>query len=264
MNVLAFGGGTDSTAILCGWVEKGYQAIDPIDLILFADTGGERPWTYEHIERMQVWLNLHGMPPITVIRATRKDGSEFTLEQDCVENGRLPSLAYGFKTCSQKFKVAPQDKFLNNYAPAKAWWRKKRGSDAERKITKLIGYEYSEKHRWMKAPLEDEKYFYEFPLVEWGWSRPDCLAAISRAGIPLPGKSSCFFCPATKKPELDALAAEFPELLRRAVAMEANARGSLKTSKGLGRYFNWGEYLAGTLDDDSDQSDAAVCMYCVD
>ena len=63
---------------------------------------------------------------------------------------------------------------------------------------------------------------------------------------------------------MNNLAAEFPELLRRAVAMEANARGSLKTSKGLGRYFNWGEYLAGTLDDDSDQSDATVCMYCVD
>ena len=43
MNVVAYGGGTNSTAMLVGMYEKGI----PVDLILFADPGGEQPYTYE-------------------------------------------------------------------------------------------------------------------------------------------------------------------------------------------------------------------------
>ena len=102
MKVLSFGGGTDSTAILCGWVERG---LAPFDLILFADTGGERPHTYEHIERMQEWLPRHGLPQITIVRKVRRDGRVHGLEENCLEAQMLPSLAYGFKSCSQKFKI---------------------------------------------------------------------------------------------------------------------------------------------------------------
>ena len=43
MNVVSFGGGTNSTAMIIGM----YLHKIPIDLILFADTGGEQPHTYE-------------------------------------------------------------------------------------------------------------------------------------------------------------------------------------------------------------------------
>ena len=35
MRVLAFGGGTDSTGILCQWAESGLVIVEPIDLSLF-------------------------------------------------------------------------------------------------------------------------------------------------------------------------------------------------------------------------------------
>ena len=35
--------------------------------------------------------------------------------------------------------------------------------------------------------------------MDWGWTREDCIAAIQQEGLPLPGKSSCFFCPSMKK-----------------------------------------------------------------
>lgn len=276
MIALAYGGGTDSTAILCGWVERGYHAIDPIDVILFADTGAERPETYAYIELMQLWLEMHGMPPITIVK---KGGLNETLEQYALRTKMLPSLAYGRKGCSQKFKVEPQEKYLNNYGPTKAWWKAgarkevvpgeftptgkpKTRTVYDRKVTKLIGYEAAEEHRWMKAKQEDEKYFYEFPLVMWGWSRPDCQAAILRAGLPLPGKSSCFFCPAHTKPEIDAMQKTHPILLHRALRLEANAAPNLKSSKGLGRRFAWADYIAGKQVDDSDQ--AGRCMVCID
>lgn len=52
MNVVSFGGGTNSTAMIIGM----YLHKIPIDLILFADTGGEQPHTYEFMETFNEWL----------------------------------------------------------------------------------------------------------------------------------------------------------------------------------------------------------------
>lgn len=41
MNIVSFGGGTNSTAMIIGM----YLHKIPIDLITFADTGGEQPHT---------------------------------------------------------------------------------------------------------------------------------------------------------------------------------------------------------------------------
>lgn len=52
MNVVSFGGGTNSTAMIIGM----YLHKIPIDLILFADTGGEQPHTYEFMGTFNEWL----------------------------------------------------------------------------------------------------------------------------------------------------------------------------------------------------------------
>ena len=52
VNVVSFGGGTNSTAMIIGM----YLHKIPIDLITFADTGGEQPHTYEYIEIFNEWL----------------------------------------------------------------------------------------------------------------------------------------------------------------------------------------------------------------
>ena len=77
--IVAFGGGVDSTAMILGLYEK----QRPIDLILFADTGGERPETYQHIENFSNWLVLKGLPAITIVKRVRRDGSLETLEKEC-------------------------------------------------------------------------------------------------------------------------------------------------------------------------------------
>ena len=43
MNIVGYGGGTNSTAMIIGLYQRGV----PIDLILFSDTGCEQPHTYE-------------------------------------------------------------------------------------------------------------------------------------------------------------------------------------------------------------------------
>lgn len=60
MNVVSFGGGTNSTAMIIGM----YLHKIPVDLILFADTGGEQPHTYEFIRVFNAWLDKHGLPKV--------------------------------------------------------------------------------------------------------------------------------------------------------------------------------------------------------
>lgn len=64
--------------------------------------------------------------------------------------------------------------------------------------------------------------------------------------LPQPKKSACFFCPASTKTQVRALAVEEPALFERALAIEdaALAAGNLKVVKGLGRHWTWRE-IAG-------------------
>ena len=103
MTVVGYGAGTDSTAMLVGL----WQRRVPVDLILFADPGGEQPHTYAYLETMGHWLAEHGMPPITRVWYTTRDGRRLTLEQECLRSSTLPSIAYGYKKCSLKHKVFP-------------------------------------------------------------------------------------------------------------------------------------------------------------
>ena len=119
MNVVSFGGGTNSAAMIIGM----YLREIPIDLILFADTGGERRHTYDFIEKFDAWLTARGLPEVTFVQYHTKDGERLTLEQECLKSGTLPSIAYGFKKCSLKHKIGTQEKFCNHDERCKAIWK---------------------------------------------------------------------------------------------------------------------------------------------
>lgn len=230
MILVSFGGGTNSTAMLIGMQERGIRP----DYITFADTGGEKPHTYEHIKDMDKWLKGVGFPTITVVKKVRRDGSILTLEDNCLEQNMLPSIAYGFKSCSLKYKVAPQDKFFNNNDDIRKLWKE------GKRATKYIGYDYGESHR--VKDYDDNKYKVEFPLVDWKWTREDCVKAIERSGLPQPMKSACFFCPSSKATEIREMAVLYPDLMDRCLTMEKNAH--LTQVKGLGRNFAWSQLIA--------------------
>lgn len=229
---VSFGGGTNSTAMLCGFRERGLRP----DVILFADTGNEKPHTYEHVAFMSAQVQAWWGVPLETVFPTRK-GEPITLEQDCLNKGLLPSLAYGRRSCSQRFKHEPLEKRLVK------WAREHKVSE----ITKAIGYGYDEMGRGRTAPEMSalavgisEKFWY--PLREWRWGRAECVAAIARHGLPQPGKSACWFCPASKKSEVIWLRDTHPSLYAAAVHMEDTARDGkhgLDTVKGLGRNFAW-------------------------
>jgi hypothetical protein len=226
--VLNWGGGVNSTAMAVGFHERGIRP----DLVIWSDTGGEKPGTYAYVEVFAAWLERVGFPTLVRVAYEGQHGRYDTLEEACLVNKTLPSIVYGFKACSMKHKREPIEKYENSWAPAVEAWA------AGGLIQKALGFDAGESHRANRG-TEDGKRRLVFPLLEWDWDRNDCLLAIERAGLPIPPKSACFFCPSSKKNEVLALAKNHPDLFDRAVAMEHAAEESNQTVKGLGRRWSW-------------------------
>lgn len=224
--VVCYGAGRDSTALLVGLWQRGIRP----DLILFADVGAEKQATYDYLAVMNHWLKSVGFPEITVVRYQPKDFKHwphyYTIEENILTNCALASIAYGFHKCSAKWKIAPQRAFLKQWQPALDCW------SAGGRVRKAIGFDASphELKRTNRcstyAVQEEEAELFDlwFPLQEWGWDLAECIRQIVKAGLPIPSKSSCYFCTAMKPAELDDLAQKEPEKIKRIVVLEARAK----------------------------------------
>ncbi|MEN0095933.1 MAG: hypothetical protein AAGB30_11160 [Pedobacter sp.] len=227
--MLAYGLGVDSTAVL---VELEKRKVRP-DAILFADVGNEKQETYEYLPIIQDWLKKVGFPPVTVVKYIPQNFKNwppyYSLGENCLTNGTLPSLAFGFKSCSLKWKVTPQNQWTEKWKPAVDYWYN--GG----KVRKIIGYDASPKDQKRYATaigVEDPKYDYWYPLIDWNMDRDACKQSISSVGLPVPPKSACIFCPSTKPAELLEFKKEY---LRYIIAMEARAFPRLEKIEGLWR-----------------------------
>lgn len=224
----ACGMGVDSVAMIIEWLAQGRR----LDLVLFADTGAEKSATYAFIPTFAAWLKAKGIA-FHIVRYQPKDFKNYpayrSLLENSISNQTLPSVSFGFGSCSIKWKAAPQHTFAKAWAPAVEAWAN--GG----KVIKLIGYDCgkADQRRYAEREgYEDSAYEFVYPLREWGWKREDCAARIVAEGLPLPVKSSCFFCCATKPHELhDYTVAE----LRLIVLMEARAMPRLTKIEGLWR-----------------------------
>ena len=210
---VAYGVGVDSTAMLVEFVRRGIRP----ELILFADVGAEKPETYEYLPVMQKYLKKHGFPEVITVQyamkpenvASRKqhpfgkggkplDPREYkTITENMLYNRTLPSLAYGFRdhSCSSKWKVGPQLDYIANGPYSE---RAQEAWDAGLPVIRAIGFDASKGDQGRRDRIPDDvRYMHWYPLQEWGWDREQCKEEIRKAGLPVPLKSACFFCPST-------------------------------------------------------------------
>lgn len=240
--VVNYGMGTDSTAMLVLLVEQykhGDKNARP-DKIVFSDTGSESPHTYAYVEKIQAYLKANDFPPVTIIgKKFRKGLKDTSLHESCERLGTMPSLAYGGKSCSLKWKAAEMDMDHGQ------WDQALEAKAVGLPLTKLIGYDASTADMRRSKNPGNKKEQFAYPLRDAGLKRDDLKAIIEAAGLPQPGKSACFLCPASKKPEVVELAKKDPGLAAAALRIEAKAlrrsieEGKLSTTVGLGRRWSW-------------------------
>jgi len=270
---VCYGAGVDSTAMLIALQQA---ALRPA-IITFADLQAEKPPTLDHLDRMDRVLAGWSWPAIVRCRKETLPRTGYSdLYGNCIANETLPSLAFGLKSCSIKWKQKPQDQAIkgaktgpNAALPHPAWIEAQRRGE---RIVKLIGYdcERADLRRSRNLPDADADFDYAYPLQILGWRRADCVRVIAEmlGADMVPIKSACFFCPASKIWELFWLAAHHPELLERALFLERNALigrhsrfdeiefgatweelvrnadrfPSSNTTVGLGRSFAWNQW----------------------
>jgi hypothetical protein len=217
--MVAYGGGVNTVALL---VKLKRMRVIPRAIVM-ADPGSERRATiFYRDEVLPAWLDANGFPRVTVIsraeegKLRERSWRHETLLEECLRISALPSVAYGWKKCSQKYK-----------GEASRWWIARQSWALDewasgRKIVKAIGYDAGEsgrvRHAFQNA-WENDRMVPWYPLHYAGIDRDQCEELILSEGLPLPGKSSCTYCPNNTLDEWKSLRDEEPDRFAEAVEL---------------------------------------------
>ena len=255
---ISYGGGVQSTAML---VLAAQGDID-VDVVLFANVGerSEHPDTLRFVREVAMpYAAEHGIE-LLELRRTRRDGTVEDL-RDRLDAGRTaipvrrtkegPPMS---RSCTADFKIDVVGKEL-----------KRRGATPENPATVNIGISVDEIQRAKtgvdpRSPYQIRAY----PLLDLGLHRSDCRKVIDDAGLPVPPKSSCFFCPFHDREAWRRLKRETPHLFDEACQIEAHLTASSKDGRPV-FLTRAGVPLADTIDDQltldgMDACDTGWCM----
>ena len=216
VTVFSFGGGVQSTAALV-LAAQGELAVDAF---LFANVGddSENPATLRYVRDVAMpYAEAHGLT-IHTLQRRRRTGEVETL--------------YGRLTRPNSRSIDIPVRLAGSGAPANrrctndfkrqviASWCWKHGARAKNPAIVQLGISMDEFQR-----MRNESGFTylrnAYPLIERRMSRQDCMNTISRAGLPVPPKSSCWFCPYHRMSDWQRMAEREPEQFAQAVALEA-------------------------------------------
>ena len=190
--------GVDSTASLILLTEQAEKGLIPPFESVHVKHGGDGPWTYENLDQ----LREAGYKIIILEPEVQgfTDIYEFYYAEKIV-----PPVFLG-RSCSWKWKINPQRRYY-----------KEKGEP----YTAYIGYDTTERHRIKPSPWK--KVNLEYPLIDMWLTRHDCKRVIQDAGLQIPKKSGCYFCPFQSKESWMILKRDYPELFEKACQLEDNS-----------------------------------------
>lgn len=216
MKVISYGGGVQSSAMI---VLATQGKIPDVDAALFSNVGddSEHPATISYVrDVMQPWAAERGLP-VHELHRVKRDGTRETLYQRLMkpESRSLPipvrmpdTGAPGTRSCTHDFKIKVVGK-----------WLKANGASADDPATVCIGISTDEIQRVgnkRAEPYEQPTY----PLIDLGLNRQDCMNVIADAGLPVPPKSACYFCPFHRPATWAEMRRDEPDLFWKSVHLE--------------------------------------------
>lgn len=274
LRVVSYGGGVQSTALL---VLAAQGRID-YPVFLFSNVGNdsEHPATLDYVRDVAIpFGEAHG---ISVIELQRSLGRGPACEASGVRADDADRGNDGVSTCplcSSRFEIAPGAEFpehrpvetlwsrlmkpdskslpipvrMQNGAPGNrsctadfkirviGKWLKQHGASEENPATIGIGISTDEIERTNNRRTEPHEITH-YPLIELGLDRSACAQVIRDAGLRVPPKSACFFCPFHRPDTWQTLAREQPVLFRKSVELEQvlTARRQAQRCPGEGLY----------------------------
>lgn len=214
LKVFSYGGGVQSTAAL---VLAAQGKLD-YRLFLFCNVGedSENPATLAYVQEIaRPYARRHDLTFLE-LQKKRRDGSLDSIYQRLTRPGstsigipvRLANGAPGNRTCTIDFKIL-----------VVARWLKQHGATKEQPATVGLGISLDEWQRMRKdSGIEYERLAY--PLIDLRIDRAACVEIIRQAGLPVPPKSSCWFCPFHTLGVWQEMRHSQPDLFVKAVTLE--------------------------------------------
>jgi len=218
--VVSYGGGVQSTALLVLAAER---RID-FRTFLIANVGedSEDPLTLAYVrEHAMPYAAAHGIALHELHRVRQRGvvaGQIETLYGRLTRDGsrslpipvRMSNGAPGSRSCTTTYKIEVIGQ-----------WLKAHGATAEDPATVGVGISLDEIERVNNRrdnPYERTVY----PLLDHAppLRRNDCIRIIQAAGLPVPPKSSCWFCPFHRPSTWAEMRRDRPELFQRACDLE--------------------------------------------
>ncbi|MEU3096884.1 phosphoadenosine phosphosulfate reductase [Streptomyces sp. NPDC006967] len=248
---ISYGGGVQSTALL---VLAAQRRID-FPLFLFANVGddSEHPGTLRYVEEYaKPYAAEHGIEVVELDRIMQRTGEKRTLWEDLTREGsrslkipvRMSNGAPGTRSCTATYKIEVVGRELKRrgatggtvckthreqtpgiachdgtpYPCAPAPRPDCPKCEQPNVATVGIGISVDEFHRANNRRTDHERIVY--PLLDLGLRRTDCARIIREAGLPVPPKSSCFFCPFHRPETWHDMRRSEPELFAKACQLE--------------------------------------------
>lgn len=266
--ILSYGMGVESSAILVRWLDDPAVRPCPLDelIVITAQTGDEYDDTRRDVEsHILPRLRLHRVrfvqlarrghfeaDGITVLSDTREPEQlvirgDYKLSDELRAAGTVPQFG-GEHICSLKFKAWVIERWLaqNLDEPMRHAFgynaeETQRVSKSEAATARRIafGFNADETVRVQRASTYDSQLRTSFyPLVEWGWTRQDCINYLYRTLGLVWKKSACVQCPFNALKEALARHREHPEQVAEAMMLEhvslaLNPRGTLYRNQSL-------------------------------
>ncbi|PJJ04222.1 hypothetical protein BX264_4627 [Streptomyces sp. 2333.5] len=261
VKVISYGGGVQSTALL---VLAAQRRIN-FQTFLFSNVGddSENPATLKFIEEVaRPYAQEHRIDLHTLERRRRNGATETLWGQLHKPEARSTPIpirmangAPGRRNCTADFKIKVVSR-----------WLREHGATAKSPAIVGIGISVDEIHRANRR-RSDPREEITYPLLDLGLRREDCTRLIRKAGLPVPSKSSCFFCPFHTVSDWQELRKTDPVLFAKSQQLEEfiNARRSAlgRDSVYLTRYgIPLGEAVPGLPSDNEDDGacDSGWCM----
>lgn len=212
IRAINYGGGVQSTAmlVLAANGEIDYQTA------LFCDVGAdsENPATIEYVKRYaKPYAHAHGIE-LVELRRHRRDGTQETLMERIHRSERSIGIPIRIQAAGRFRRNCTKD-FKINLIVAEL---RRRGATAEAPATSAVGISMDEFHRMTTSRIPEQRL--DYPLIALRLDRQDCMNIIAREGLPVPPKSSCYFCPFHNQADWSRMAREQPELFAKSVELE--------------------------------------------
>lgn len=213
MRVISYGGGVQSTALI---VLVAQGLIPPVDAALFSNVGddSEHPATLAYVRDVAApWANTRGVKVHELYRVGKDFEPRTLMNLLATENTpsipvRLSNGAPAQRSCTNHFKVRVIEK-----------WLRENGATKQAPADVLIGISTDEIQR-VNTKQVNAYQTKLFPLIDLGLNRDACIGIITDVGLPVPPKSSCFFCPFKRVQQWQEMRRDEPELFAKSADLE--------------------------------------------